>query len=362
MPITTADDEEIQIHVAPTLFDDKEKNNRFRFAGRHRRRSSFGSLASSVGSFGGLMDMFGPAEPKSPDSDDNIAPRRHEIDDPEETFARAAPENRYDPSRLTVADFDLDGMNDDDSASLPGLDESYVIDEATGQRFCVPSTTSSNKKKKKKKEKRSSHPLVKRYTFPSPSSFCKQLIGIATVPLLILSSAGLLVFAFMITKSSDSSSALQTDSGDRSGIELLLYNTELAVDKACTKENPDWENLTHCRELCRNNMCCFEVSSSNRCYRGNERSCLAHSACTTLQSFPSQITKPYNTEKEKLVLSEMILLACSREKLDTDMSSCQRLCKNMLCCFDEEEDYNCASVKGEECLVHAACEALVAGH
>lgn len=313
------------------------------------------------------MDMFGSSEPKlhSPGADDNIAPRRHDDivdhEDPEDTFARTTPINRYDPSRLTpsnaVSDFDLDAMNDDDSSSLPsGLDESYVIDETTGQRFCVPSNSNdnNNSKKKKSKEKLPVHPLTK-YTFPSPTLFCKQLISVATVPLMILLLAGLLIFAFIITRSN--SPTPQTDT-----IELLLHNTEVAVNAACTKENADWENLTYCRELCRSSMCCFEISNSKSCYRGNERSCLAHSACTELKSFPSQIVTPYNTEKEKLVLSEMILLACSREKLDKNIADCQRLCKNMLCCFDEEEQYNCASVKGEECLVHAGCEALVSGH
>jgi len=299
MPPTTA-----SVHIVPTSFaDDREKKNRFRFTARRRSSElSLASLADSVGTFGsGLIDMFGSSEPKihSPGSEDNIAPRaRHQdIEDLEDTFATAASPSsrRYDPSRLTppnaAADFDLDGMSDDDiddsASELPHLDESYVIDETTGQRFYVPSAT---------------------------------------------------------------------------GLELLLYNTEVAVNAACTKENADWEELWYCRELCRSSMCCFEIFKSKSCYQGNERSCHAHSACTVLNSFPSQIVTPYNTEREKLVLSEMIVNACSRERLDTNIGYCQKLCKNMLCCFEEEELYNCARVKGEECAVHAACEALVSGH
>mmetsp|Transcript_22255 Transcript_22255/g.34158 ORF Transcript_22255/g.34158 Transcript_22255/m.34158 type:complete len:342 (-) Transcript_22255:256-1281(-) len=341
MPTTTVEDDAIQIHVVPTFGDNKEKKNRLTFKGR--RRSSFESVASSVGSFGGLMDMFSsdPKECNLSSSDDNLHI------DPEETFARTTPVgNRYDPSRLTppnaVADFDLDGMNDDGSESLPDLDESYVIDETTGQRFSVP----------KKKEKQR---LVQ-----SPNSCCKQLTSLATIPLLILLSAGFLVFAFMITKSDSSTSISQTDGSN--SMDILLYNTEVAVNAACTKQNADWEDLSTCRELCRSSMCCFDMSQSKSCYRGNEKSCLAHSACTAITSFPSQIIKPYNTEREKLVLSEMVVLACSRKQLDTNMSNCQKLCKNMLCCFDEEEQYNCASVKAEECLVHAGCEALVDSH
>ncbi|KAL7501575.1 hypothetical protein ACHAWT_009769 [Skeletonema menzelii] len=353
MPTTTADDDEIQIHVVPTFdggsIDDKVKKNRLRFS---RRRSSGGSSVNSrsslksFGSFGNMMDMFGSSDR----SDDNL----HQYDiDPEETFATAAPAggNRYDPSRLTlpnsVVDFDLDGMNDDDSNSQQGLDESYVIDETTGQRFSVPSTSISRGNNKE------NHRLAQ-----SPISFCKQLTGLATVPLLILLSAGLLAFAIVATRSTSSAAPPQmTDS-----MEILLYNTEVAVNKACTKQDADWEDLSVCRSLCRTSMCCFDMSQSTSCYQENKRSCLAHSACTAITAFPSQIIKPYRNEKEKLVLSEMILLACSRDRLDKDMGNCQKLCKDMLCCFDEEEEYNCASVKGEECLVHAGCEALVQGH
>jgi hypothetical protein len=382
MPPTTA-----SVHIVPTSFaDDREKKNRFRFTARRRSSElSLASLADSVGTFGsGLIDMFGSSEPKihSPGSEDNIAPRaRHQdIEDLEDTFATAASPSsrRYDPSRLTppnaAADFDLDGMSDDDiddsASELPHLDESYVIDETTGQRFYVPSANNNNNKKKNK-EKLPIQPRMN-YTFPSPSSFCKQLVGVATVTLIILLLVGLVVFAFMIT-GSGSSSTPQTDSSDidsgsdsssssSTGLELLLYNTEVAVNAACTKENADWEELWYCRELCRSSMCCFEIFKSKSCYQGNERSCHAHSACTVLNSFPSQIVTPYNTEREKLVLSEMIVNACSRERLDTNIGYCQKLCKNMLCCFEEEELYNCARVKGEECAVHAACEALVSGH
>jgi len=313
------------------------------------------------------MDMFS-SDPKGcnfSSSDDNLQRKQqqqqHDID-PEETFARTTPVgNRYDPSRLTppnaVADFDLDGMNDDDDESLPpGLDESYVIDETTGQRFSVSSASSSHNNNNNNE---GNHRLL---LLQSPASFCKQLTGLSTVPLLILLSAGLLALAYIATNSDSSATTYSKTDGNGSSMDILLYNTEIAVTAACSKLNADWEDLSTCRELCRSSMCCFDLSESASCYSGNEKSCLAHSACRELTLFPSQIDKPYNTENEKLVLSEMILLACSRENLDSDMTKCQKLCHNMLCCFDEEEQYNCASAKGEECLVHAACEALVAGH
>jgi len=295
------------------------------------------------------MDLFS-SDPKGCNFSDE---KSQQNIDPEETFARTTPVggNRYDPSRLTppnaVADFDLDGMNDDiiDTESLPGLDESYAIDETTGQRFSVPSASSNNNSEGR-------HRIGQ-----SAASFCKQLTGLSTVPLLIILSAGLLVVVYIATKSDSLASSPQSDGG--SSIDILLYNTEIAVNAACTKRNANWEDLSTCRELCRSSMCCFDLSESTSCYRGNEKSCLAHSSCRQNMLFPSQIANTYNTENEKLVLSEMIFSACRSEKLDSDMSKCQKLCNNMLCCFDEEEQYNCASVKVEECLVHAACEALV---
>ncbi len=352
MPLSNADDDEIQVHVVPTFDggndDDRVKKNRLRFA---RRRSSSGnssinSRGSFRESFTNMVDMIGMSER----SDDNLHL------DPEETFATAAPAggNRYDPSRFApkneVIDFDLDGMNDDGSLSQMGgdLDESSVFDETTGQRFSGSAGSDSKNKKRTRRLAQSS------------ISFCKQFAGHSLIPLLVLLSvgAGFLAFATSARSSSSAAPPQLTDS-----YEILLYQTETAINAACTQQGADWDDLSTCRELCRTSMCCFDLEKSKTCYRADRKGwCNAHAACSAITSFPSQITKPYRNEKEKLVLSEMILLACSRNMLDKDMGNCQKLCKNMMCCFDEEDEYNCASKKGEECLVHAGCEALVQGH
>ncbi len=295
------------------------------------------------------MDLFS-SDPKRNFADDKS--QEHDID-PEETFARTTPVggNRYDPSRLTppnaVADFDLDGsMREDGAESLPGLDESYAIDETTGQRFSVSSASSSNNNSE------GGHRIGN-----AAASFCKQLTVISTVPNLVVLSVGLLGLLYIATRPDSLATSSQFDGG--SSMDILLYNTEIAVNAACTKPNANWEDLSTCRDLCRSSMCCFDLSESTSCYRGNERSCLAHSSCRQNMLYPSQIAKAYHTENQKLVLSEMIYSACSNEGLDSDMSHCQQLCNNMLCCFDEEEQYNCARAKTEECVVHAACAALI---
>lgn len=359
---TTDDDEEhdprpgelINTYSVPTFGDsDKKKGSLFERKGsgegRHRfigrRRSSLGSrsLASSIGdSIGNLMDVF--------DRDSN------EID-PEDTFATVTGANRYDPSIMAppnaVVDFDLDAMSDSGHSlnqSSHDIDESYVIDEDTGKRICVPTGNSnSNFNDDGMKKKKKSHPM-----YP----FCKQLIGVCIIPIMIISSVGLLLVA--IKTGSSSSSLTQEEQPDgRSSLDILLYNTEMAVNAACTREDASWANLSKCRELCKESMCCLEVSQSKSCYRGNEKSCIAHASCSALLAFPAQITKPYNNEEEKLQLSEDLIFLCSESHLNIEMNSCQRKCRNHLCCFEEDDQYNCAEIKGEECLVHAACESLV---
>ena len=358
MPLTNASDDEIQVHVVPTSLgggnvNDRVKNNSVRFS-RNRRSSTQLHFRES---FSNLTSNFTDAVFGSSDrSGDNLHL------DPDETFASAAPAggNRYDPSRFApkneVIDFDLDGMNDDGSLSQMGgdLDESSVFDETTGQRFSGSAGSDSKNKKRNRRFVQSS------------ISFCKQLAAHSLIPLLVLLSvgAGFLAFAMTSNRSSSSRSSSSeappelTDSYD-----ILLYQTETAINAACTQQGADWDDLSTCRELCRTSMCCFDLDKSTTCYRADRKGwCNAHAACSAITSFPSQIIKPYRNEKEKLMLSEMILLACSRSMLDEDMGRCQKLCKNMMCCFDEEEEYNCASEKGEECLVHAGCEALVQGH
>jgi hypothetical protein len=344
----------INTYSVPTFGDSGTGEGRHRFKVQ-RRRSSLGSLASSIGdSIGNLMDVF---DRDSKTDDDEI--------DPEDTFATVTGANRYDPSIMAppnaVVDFDLDAMSDSDHSfnqtSHHDIDESYVIDEDTGKRICVPTGNSSNNFHDNDMKKNKSHPMY-RYAFPSPSPLCKQLIGVCTIPIMIISSVVLLLVA--IKTGSSSSSLTQEEQPDgRSSLDILLYNTEMAVNAACTREDASWANLSKCRELCKESMCCLEVSQSKSCYRGNEKSCIAHASCSALLAFPAQITKPYNNEEEKLQLSEDLIFLCSESHLNIEMNSCQRKCRNHLCCFEEDDQYNCADIKGEECLVHAACKSLV---
>jgi hypothetical protein len=372
-PTTDDDNEEhnprhpgdlINTYSVPTFGDsDKKADNlelkgsgegRHRFKGRRRSSTGSRSLASSIGdSIGNLMDVF---DRDSKTDDDEI--------DPEDTFATVTGANRYDPSIMAppnaVVDFDLDAMSDSDNSfnqSSHEMDESYVIDEDTGKRICVLTGNSSGSFNDDDMKKNKSHPMY-RYAVPSPSPFCKQLIGVCTIPIMIISSVGLLLVAI---KSGSSSSVLKQEEqpDGRSSLDILLYNTEMAVNAACTREDASWANLSKCRELCKESMCCLEVSQSKGCYRGNEKSCIAHASCSALLAFPAQITKPYNNEEEKLQLSEELIFLCSESHLNIDISSCQRKCRNHLCCFEEDDQYNCADIKGEECLVHAACESLV---
>ena len=348
MPTSTTDKDQIAVHVVPTFSDKNKDGNENRLQFDRRRSSNMSSSSHSVGSLGSLMDLF-TFEPQGQ--------VKYDVE-PGETFARPnSVVNRYDPSRLTpptaAADFDLDEIHDDDdSDTLHGLHEMYGIDESTGERFSIPISANRGSKSRTARNTRKS----------SENSFHKQLIGLSPIPLIILVSVGLLILAIVATKPSPVAPSPQTSDLNLSGMELLLYNTEITVNEACNQPNANWKQLSTCRDLCQSSMCCFETNSEKSCYQGNERSCLAHSACTALTSFPSRIEKPYRTEKEKLVLSKMIVLACNRDELDKDLGYCQKLCNDMMCCFDEEEQYNCASVKGEDCIVHAACEALVTGY
>lgn len=63
-------------------------------------------------------------------------------------------------------------------------------------------------------------------------------------------------------------------------------------------------------------------------------------------------------EQELLEMAEHVVLACSEETLDADMSECQELCHSRMCCF-ETGIYSCEEEEGRDCAVYAGCEALV---
>eukprot|EP00566_Odontella_aurita_P004620 CAMPEP_0113578310 /NCGR_PEP_ID=MMETSP0015_2-20120614/29402_1 /TAXON_ID=2838 /ORGANISM="Odontella" /LENGTH=765 /DNA_ID=CAMNT_0000482085 /DNA_START=135 /DNA_END=2432 /DNA_ORIENTATION=- /assembly_acc=CAM_ASM_000160 len=64
-------------------------------------------------------------------------------------------------------------------------------------------------------------------------------------------------------------------------------------------------------------------------------------------------------EDDDLATAENVIAACSSDKLQSDRGreGCEKLCINHLCCFATEND--CKGTLGTECLVYAACEALV---
>mmetsp|Transcript_12236 Transcript_12236/g.26043 ORF Transcript_12236/g.26043 Transcript_12236/m.26043 type:complete len:250 (-) Transcript_12236:166-915(-) len=65
-------------------------------------------------------------------------------------------------------------------------------------------------------------------------------------------------------------------------------------------------------------------------------------------------------QQELLETAERVSTACSENKLNEDLSECQKLCHSMLCCF-QGGDYSCEMDKGQKCAVYAGCEALVQG-
>ena len=66
------------------------------------------------------------------------------------------------------------------------------------------------------------------------------------------------------------------------------------------------------------------------------------------------------SRQQRLERAERVVIACSEQHLNADISECQKLCHAKLCCFDSGE-YSCKSDKKKDCAVHAGCEALVEG-
>ena len=66
-----------------------------------------------------------------------------------------------------------------------------------------------------------------------------------------------------------------------------------------------------------------------------------------------------NDESQELFeMAERVVLACSEESLDADMSACRDACHSKMCCF-ETGIYSCEEEEEEDCAVYAGCEALV---
>mmetsp|Transcript_7733 Transcript_7733/g.16817 ORF Transcript_7733/g.16817 Transcript_7733/m.16817 type:complete len:245 (-) Transcript_7733:392-1126(-) len=65
-------------------------------------------------------------------------------------------------------------------------------------------------------------------------------------------------------------------------------------------------------------------------------------------------------DQQRLEIAERVVSACSEQKLNGDLSECQKLCHSKLCCF-QGGDYSCEMDESKDCAVYAGCEALVEG-
>jgi len=67
-----------------------------------------------------------------------------------------------------------------------------------------------------------------------------------------------------------------------------------------------------------------------------------------------------NTDDQQrlLEIAEEVVSACSENKLNEDLSDCQQLCREYMCCFEDEE-YSCKDDGDKDCPVYAGCRALI---
>jgi hypothetical protein len=66
-------------------------------------------------------------------------------------------------------------------------------------------------------------------------------------------------------------------------------------------------------------------------------------------------------QQDLLELAEQITAACqgSSKLRSSRRSTCQSLCHDHLCCFEEDEEYSCKDDVTKDCGVHAGCMALI---
>ena len=67
-----------------------------------------------------------------------------------------------------------------------------------------------------------------------------------------------------------------------------------------------------------------------------------------------------NGQQHLLEMAERVITACDENRLNEDISECQKLCYSRMCCFEKDE-YGCQADAGKDCAVYAGCEALVQG-
>eukprot|EP00970_Alexandrium_tamarense_P019226 scaffold13780_cov241-Alexandrium_tamarense.AAC.2 len=65
------------------------------------------------------------------------------------------------------------------------------------------------------------------------------------------------------------------------------------------------------------------------------------------------------SEEDLFKMSERVNEACSEHQLGIDVAECQHLCKEELCCFDLDEQYNCLSDRERNCVAYVGCRVLI---
>mmetsp|Transcript_28331 Transcript_28331/g.57768 ORF Transcript_28331/g.57768 Transcript_28331/m.57768 type:complete len:261 (+) Transcript_28331:47-829(+) len=80
---------------------------------------------------------------------------------------------------------------------------------------------------------------------------------------------------------------------------------------------------------------------------------------TDLRATELTISDSNGTQEDLFRLARNIDRACSEDQLNVDMTECKSLCKNEMCCFEEDPAYNCAADREKSCVVHAGCKGLV---
>jgi hypothetical protein len=66
-------------------------------------------------------------------------------------------------------------------------------------------------------------------------------------------------------------------------------------------------------------------------------------------------------EQKLLEIAERVVVACSEENLDSDMSDCRALCRDRACCFDDDVDRSCADDERWNCAAYAGCANILDG-
>eukprot|EP00970_Alexandrium_tamarense_P008863 scaffold1727_cov198-Alexandrium_tamarense.AAC.5 len=77
------------------------------------------------------------------------------------------------------------------------------------------------------------------------------------------------------------------------------------------------------------------------------------------RSIPTATVKLSYTNEELFQLTERVMQSCAPHQLAIDKTSCQTFCRNEMCCFEQDERYNCLNDEEKRCLAFVGCLALV---